>query len=107
MITILQVTKQIVMWAEHGSTEVYTYPRMMFPDNLTLDSHIEYTGGKFIDILETKTEKELLNHATKLLEKIQTVKDCNAKQKTFNSKGREYTWQDTHCNSRRRIKTVS
>ena len=48
MITLLSINNNTVAWSD--SEEEYNYPRCLFPDNLTMDSRIEYCVGEFLYI---------------------------------------------------------
>ena len=48
MITLLSIKDKTVKWSDKDGE--YSYPRMMFPDDLTLDSKLEYCVGEFLPI---------------------------------------------------------
>jgi len=53
MIEIIKITKDTVRWTEPSDHDgVYTYPRGMFPKDLTMNSKIEYCAGEFLEIGE-------------------------------------------------------
>jgi hypothetical protein len=48
MITLIKINKYTVVWSD--SEGEYTYPKMMFPDDLTMDSSITYSAGEFHEL---------------------------------------------------------
>lgn len=48
MITLISISNDIVRWSD--SDGEYKYPRFMFPEDLTLDSKVEFCAGCFTNI---------------------------------------------------------